>query len=289
MKKPVFNTIIVIYVLMTIVMICWLISGSGTVSQAAEPHDEATSSLTDSLGKPNYFAINQTIDAMDTRLPKPIVKAVAWAESGWHQFNNHGHPLYYVNIKSKARHATSETHLSRDWGLMQINDQTFFLDPNHWSFDKIQSDPLINLKAGVTILEKKQAYVNRLKRKKQWPALQQRYHLTNRDDLAITLKAYNGFQRSWHYVDRVLAFAQSKPWEQAMKRQWQTETGLIYPVKLVGILNLADNPVPIHSSEHLLVARRHLTKINDLVDTTQITLLIKKQGDSNLISGQRMN
>ena len=106
---------------------------------------------------------------------------------------------------------------------MQINEASNCLNYEQWDYVRIQYDPEYNLQAGIAVLEKKQEYVRYLKRKKNWRRIERRYRLRGRSELEITLKAYNGFQSSWEYLDKINKTMAEKPWEQAMVRQMEAQ------------------------------------------------------------------
>ena len=126
--------------------------------------------------------------------------------------------LPYVRGEDKD-HGRSRLYVSLDWGLMQINEGLESLDPAAWDLERIKQDPTYNLRAAVAILESKRAYLRRLRRQANWKTIEARYHLRGHSRLDILLKAYNGFQPSWVYVQRVKAALAQRPWEQAMLRE----------------------------------------------------------------------
>jgi Transglycosylase SLT domain len=177
----------------------------------------------------DYIAMNQYFEQLDTGFSPELIKAIAWSESEWQQFEDNGHTKIGVNRKvtwkryQRSRHKRKVVKTTYDIGLMQINDTSQCLNPNYWDYTRIQHDPEYNLEAGVAVLKKKQDYVRYLKQKRSWKRIQRRYGLKGHSELEITLKAYNGFQRSWCYVSRVKQIMHEKPWEQEIVRQMEAQ------------------------------------------------------------------
>lgn len=239
MKKPVIRALLVIKLSGLVVSaLLWFVYGSSQVSRAAIISTPAPQPLMRITGQPDYLAINRTIDKLESTVPIDVIKAVAWTESRWRHFNSNGEVFYSVNRKKTRRGRRKKTHLSLDWGMMQINDKTFCLNKSEWQLDQIKNDPVHNLKAGIAVLEVKQDYVRRLKRKKNWPDIERRYRLKGQDNLAVVIKAYNGFQRSWRYSENVMYYVRTKPWEKAMLNQLREESGSFYLEQMVGYTTL---------------------------------------------------
>ncbi len=164
---------------------------------------------------PDYVTINRFIEHAPTLLPKNLIKAIAWCESEWKHYDDQGEPLMGVNLV-QGPWGRDYTY---DWGLMQINDGTVCLDPRVWDQGRIKTDPQYNILAGIAVLEQKMDYIEFLKHRPNWPDVVRRYHLYGRDDMDILIKAYNGFQPSWAYVDRVRTLMGERPWEKLMAAQ----------------------------------------------------------------------
>ncbi len=192
---------------------------------------------------PDYLSINHFIDHAPTLLPKNLIKAIAWCESQWKHYNGQGEPLMGINLVN----GPWGNDYSYDWGLMQINDGTVCLDPRVWDFHKIKNDQEYNILAGIAVLEQKKDYIEFLKHRPNWGQVVRRYHLEGRDEMDILIKAYNGFQPSWAYVNHVRTLMRERPWEKMMAAQLDhtypgshTEFGGILPTVGPALLPEAD-------------------------------------------------
>ena len=174
----------------------------------------------------DYVAINQRIEALNTTFPKELIKAIAWCESEWSHVDERGQPFITVNYKGRVLH-NGHRAISLDWGIMQINEKLDSLDRRIWDLERIKNDPEYNLRAGVAILESKREYVRHLRKLKNWRQIEARYHLQGHDEVEITLKAYNGFQPSWAYLNRIQTALHEHPWEKAILQQ--LAKGAAYP------------------------------------------------------------
>ncbi len=163
----------------------------------------------------NYAAINNIFDNLHSDWPIDYIKAVAWVESGWKQFDRRGRPM----VSYVRTNPADYPHDGGDWGIMQINLGRGGLNRNNWNVDRVKQDPLYNIKAGLSVLDSKKKYLWRLKQRDDWQNLQSRYQLDGRSHMAMVLKAYNGFQPSWNYVLRVEDAIKTKPWLAAIERQ----------------------------------------------------------------------
>lgn len=141
-----------------------------------------------------YKEINDYIETLDTPFPKELVKAIAWGESEWKQFN-------------KA------DSLTGDWGVMQINEKTIALYHGKNQAFRIKNDTKYNIKFGVKILQDKYKYVLALKHQKNWAQLEKTYRLKNMETLDMTILAYNGFRSNHCYVRYIKKIMEEKPWE----------------------------------------------------------------------------
>jgi hypothetical protein len=67
---------------------------------------------------PTYAEIEKKLEAAADKygVPRDVMKAVAWQESFWEQFDSKGNPTVQNNRGRGGK------ILSRDWGIMQIND-----------------------------------------------------------------------------------------------------------------------------------------------------------------------
>ena len=177
----------------------------------------------------DYIAMNRYFETLDIEFSPELIKAIAWCESEWKHFNDYGQTKVGINKKiswKSSRHSPRKRKIVQntyDIGLMQINEASNCLDPNYWDYVRIQYDPEYNLQAGIAVLKKKQEYVRYLKRKKNWHRIERRYRLRGRSELEITIKAYNGFQSSWEYLDKINKTMAEKPWEKMMVSQMEAQ------------------------------------------------------------------
>jgi len=174
-------------------------------------------------------------------------------ESRWNHLDGRGRVFSTPNYKRAAAPGTLRA-ATLDWGWMQINEKLASLDAEDWDLERIKNDPEYNLRAAIATLESKQRYLQRLRRKANWPVIEARYRLKGHSSLDILLKAYNGFQPSWAYVHRVQAALAEKPWERAMLAQvanaaLRPQTGLSGP----GICRPASGPGSDPSAKLLCV------------------------------------
>jgi hypothetical protein len=164
----------------------------------------------------DYVAMNRRFEAVDTSFPTELIKAIAWCESEWNHLDQTGKVFHTVNYHPGP---DGGWQTSLDWGLMQINERMESLNRKVWDLERIKTDPEYNLRAGVAVLEGKRAYIRSLRRRKDWKAIEARFNLKGHSELEITLKAYNGFRRSWSYLYRINTALNEKPWEKAMLQQ----------------------------------------------------------------------
>lgn len=110
-------------------------------------------------------------------VPKDILKAVAWRESGWKHFDDQGRILLNINKNKEGK------VLSIDWGMMQINDRH-----NPSAFPEAKESIKSNVEYAAGLL--KDLY----KETKSW---------------RLALWSYNGAEE---YADRTLNSAKAQPW-----------------------------------------------------------------------------
>ncbi len=185
----------------------------------------------------DYLAMNRVFESVQGEYDPEVLKAIAWVESRWRHVRPEGAIFVTANYKWEQGRRTA----SLDWGWMQINERLESLNTREWDLERIKHDPEYNLRAAVATLESKRRYLQRLRRKANWPALEAKYRLKGHSDLDLLLKAYNGFQPSWAYVNRVRAALAEKPWERAMLAQLRASA--VRPeVRLSGLA--------VHGPEH---------------------------------------
>ncbi|MCD4814099.1 transglycosylase SLT domain-containing protein [bacterium] len=163
----------------------------------------------------NFAMMNRKFETARTDFPVEMVKAIAWYESEWRQTDVQGRPLVNGTVVRRA----GNKRKTYDVGIMQINEDSHCLDASLWDLEKIKIDPIYNIEAGIRMLEKKREYIRYLRRRKDWLRIEAKYDLANHSELDMTLKAYNGFRRSWIYPEKIYSLILEKPWEKAMVRQ----------------------------------------------------------------------
>lgn len=147
-----------------------------------------------------YDYINEMIDQADTQeFSKVIIKAIAWCESRWKQFDDKGRPFV----------------CNKDWGIMQINEET--VNMYGWNWLRIKYDTQYNLEKGVIALNEKIKYVKRLKQKKEWPKIKKKIGIKNDSDLYLAIWAYNGLGKVRIYPNTIIQLVHTKPWERHLK------------------------------------------------------------------------
>lgn len=145
---------------------------------------------------PSHYVINNYIEHVcgGTRFSPELVKAIAWHESNWRQFDKRGNP----------------TFSGKDWGIMRINERT--ARKSRMDLKRIKTDWRYNVRCGVQILETKYRQVPALQKQKNWARICRENDLEGVDQLHIALKLYNGMQPDWTYVWAVAKARCEKPW-----------------------------------------------------------------------------
>lgn len=126
-------------------MICALLttqtlSQPATLYAAANP--ESLSQTTgDTYVNPSYDEINQMIEevAKEKAIPSIILKAIAFKESSWRQFDKEGNPLF-----SRPEHPAI--------GIMQV---ATYNDNDLETIHKLKTDIMFNLRMGAELLDEK--------------------------------------------------------------------------------------------------------------------------------------
>jgi hypothetical protein len=144
-----------------------------------------------------YLIVDRLIDQVDTDgIPKDVVRAIAWQESGWRQWDDSGGCF----------------RCDHDFGVMQVHDADVLGHPE-WSLRRAKRSTRYNIWLGVQILREKLAWVRDRKRRPDWPAFVARYHLKGMTDLGVAILAYNGMRRNKCYVDAIRCWYNRRPWE----------------------------------------------------------------------------
>jgi hypothetical protein len=170
----------------------------------------------DKIRKNNFKAIDKYIEQMDTKVPKDLIRAIAWVESRWTQYNKDG-TSFIDGSMSKITGI-----YSKDFGILQINERTIEL--YKWKASNIKCNFKYNIKAGVTVFEDKAKYIQHLKKNKNWKSICKKYKLKKLSDIDTTILAYNGLNSNHIYLKLV-----KKAWKE---HSWDVVTGtkVKYPI-----------------------------------------------------------
>ncbi|MHB1651304.1 MAG: cell wall-binding repeat-containing protein [Desulfitobacteriaceae bacterium] len=127
------------YVILLFLLITTVFPNQSSASTSTTPTSSTTSSqptLNEISNRLNYWANQYNI-------PPAILKAIAWQESGWRQFDSSGNPLLSLN--------------GVGIGIMQVSDSDFALYNLSKSdyHDKLMNDYDFNLSEGARILSQK--------------------------------------------------------------------------------------------------------------------------------------
>ncbi|MCD4814428.1 hypothetical protein K8S19_12160 [bacterium] len=189
----------------------------------------------------SYSEIDQLFEKTKSCLPSEMLKVIAYHESGgWQQFDENGNVYKGINYKidktgkvivdPKTRRKEVE---STDYGIMQINNKYSGLEEDKWDFTKIMQNTEYNITAGVAVIESKKKWIEDTKNKpKKWKRWTMKYDLAGHSDTEILLKAYNGFRKSWEYVDMVKAETKKKAWEKEVDVQLAIDKKVVKAIKL---------------------------------------------------------
>ena len=147
-----------------------------------------------------YQSIDEIIEGLDTLIPKDTIRAIAWQESGWQQFDSEGGP----------------SNDGQDWGVMRVNECTVQGNPAY-SLKKAKWDTEYNVRLGVDILEDKMSWIRHLRRRKDWAKMRHKYRLWGANNLEMAIRAYNGITRSTEYLQTIKKIQEEKPWKKYVK------------------------------------------------------------------------
>jgi soluble lytic murein transglycosylase-like protein len=150
------------------------------------------------------------IENLDTEFPKDLIRAIAWCESQWRQFDENGNTFTDGSLNTADRKGPS-----LDYGLMQINEHT----ARKFKFDipRLKIDTKYNLECGVKILQEKYRWVIRKQKSEDWTWMLEAYDLAGHSKLEIAIKAYNGMRRTWVYLNVIQDIQRDKPWIEYIK------------------------------------------------------------------------
>lgn len=156
----------------------------------------------------NFVAVDQYIESLNTDIPKDLIRAIAWVESGWRQFDDAG-GVYVDGSMSKLTHK-----ISKDFGIMQINEKTIVESKMPLKFvRKLKSSMEFNILIGISEFEGKILYVRSLRASKYWMRICKRYALRGMSERQMVILAYDGFQADHLYVRMVEQAVKDHPWE----------------------------------------------------------------------------
>lgn len=145
--------------------------------------------------------VDSLIENSPTSLPKDVIRAVFWAESGWKQWNPDGTCFRAGN----------------DYGVAQLNRATIEAHPS-WSFKLIKRSAKYNVARGIELLEEKYAWAKSVYGcKKEYASKHGRYGLLGNDEIDVAIRAYNGMNESQEYLDLVNKYLMEKPWEKYLE------------------------------------------------------------------------
>lgn len=160
-----------------------------------------------------FQEMNALFASIECEFPLDLIKAIAWQESRWQQFNPDGSVTKGINYRQNKRRRLYVD--SVDYGIMQVNNRRSSLDPLQWDFARLKTDPYYNVLAGIEVLRHKVAYARTLQKSPDWPNIEKAYHLEGYTTLDIAVKAYNGMRYSSEYVDNIHHARLMRPWENA--------------------------------------------------------------------------
>lgn len=154
------------------------------------------------ISKERIAYVCRIIDKLETRIPKLIIKAIAWAESKMRQFNPDG-----------------STYIGKtgDIGVMQISLGTIKKYYPWVDIKRLRTDTKYNIEIGVRILEDKLEFFENRKLCSDWTEFKRRYNLWGHTDLEMAIRYYNSIHNERKYLDRVNEFMEIRPWEKYLE------------------------------------------------------------------------
>jgi hypothetical protein len=151
-------------------------------------------------GKTRFEVVDAIIEQTDTgEIPKDVVRAICWQESGWRQWSPDGKCL----------------RCNRDSGCAQVHDADVIGHPG-WSLAKAKRSTRYNVWLGVQILKEKLEWV-RGTNMKNWKHIKICYHLQGYSDMDLAVLAYNGVRGNTEYLWSVRYYEVKKPWLKYLK------------------------------------------------------------------------
>ena len=169
------------------------------------------------------FALNkqqkqiiECIDSINSPYPTDLIKGICWVESNLTQFNKDGTTFTDGSLNRETG------KISHDFGAFQLNEDTLKAHGlTAKQINKVKKNTKFNILIGISVFEGKYAYVQKLKKQKNWKKLVKKYHLKGMSDTDLTILAYNGFSKGkkssngeWHhlYIDLVKQAIETHPW-----------------------------------------------------------------------------
>lgn len=145
--------------------------------------------------------VNSLIENTSTKIPKDVIRAVFWIESGWKQWNPDGTCFRAGN----------------DYGLAQLNLETIEAHPA-WSFKLINRSTKYNVARGIDLLEEKLEWARSVYGcEKEYNEKHGRYGLQGNDEIDVAIRAYNGMNESQKYLNLVNKYLLEKPWNRYLE------------------------------------------------------------------------
>lgn len=138
-----------------------------------------------------YEVVENAIRSAETDIPRDLIRAIAWQESKWRQYEKSGGVFCVAD----------------DYGVMQVNRRTVIQNPA-WNLKRAKGSTRYNVQLGIWILESKLDWVVRNRSE----AFDQKYFCTNQSDLEVAVRAYNGLNTSCKYLKCVKKYVAEKPW-----------------------------------------------------------------------------
>ncbi len=154
-----------------------------------------------------YECIDECIGGLITDIPKDLIRAIAWQESNWRQFNSNG----TISIDGN------------DIGIMRINKLTIEKH-YHWvNLRRLKENTYYNLFVGVQIFEDKLHWIRELKKRDDWLAIKKKFKLYG-NDMESAVRAYNGLdcskegvKKSMDRIKIIKKHRKEKPWLKHLK------------------------------------------------------------------------
>jgi hypothetical protein len=159
----------------------------------------STPTIATATSHSKYTVVSAIINELGTTIPKDIIRAIAWGESGWTQYNDDMSTYRCSNNKGYS-----------DWGVMQINDQWV---KSALHLKRLKENTRYNIKAGVAIFEQNLRDAPRIRKKYKVPEIY--------TDIDIALKLYNGWGKSWQYVRYIHNIMRTRPWDSYLEDSYE--------------------------------------------------------------------